>query len=116
MIRVQSPDGTKRVELTKESLAGLYEKVFKEFKIDASLVKEWSLYLDRNRSNHIPNTKNTPANEVVSHGDMIYLLQETTQKTESIGQHVEEDDVDKELIKQDGKISRGRDEQLYKDL
>ena len=47
---------------------------------------------------------------------MIYLLQETTQKTESIGQHVEEDDVDKELIKQDGKISRGRDEQLYKDL
>ncbi len=112
MIRVQSPDGTKRIELIKESLAGLYEKVFKEFKIDSSQTNEWSLYLDRNKSNHIPNTKNTLANEVVNHGDMIYLLQETSQKTEIIGQHVEEDDVDKELIKQDGKINRDRDEQL----
>ncbi len=112
MIRVQSPDGTKRVELTKESLAGLYEKVFKEFKIETAQANEWILYFDRNRTNQIPNTKNTPANEVVNHGDMIYLFQETAQKTETIGQHVEEDDVDKELIKQDGKISRGRDEQL----
>lgn len=113
MIRVQSPDGTKRVEVSKENLAALYEKIFKEFKIEGTQVNEWSLYLDRNRSSHIPNTKNTPVTEVISHGDMIYLLPETTGKIETIGQHVEEDDVDKELIKQDGKINRGRDEQLY---
>ena len=112
LIRVQSPEGTKRIEVNKESLSSLYDKIIKEFNIDSSKINEWGLYLDRNRSNHIPNTKNTQASEIISYGDMIYLLPVQSQKNQQTSVDVEEDEVDKELQKLDGKISRNRDEQM----
>ncbi len=112
---MQSPEGTKRIELPKDTfLAHLYERVYAEFKIDPSRHAEWSLFADRNKQAHIPNSKRTLLNSVVAHGDMIYLMPSATNQsqTQQDLSRIEEDEVDLELAKQDGKITRGRDEQL----
>ena len=58
--------------------------------------------------------------EVIGHGDMIYLMPSlmataaATQNSQSQSDFskIEEDDVDIDLARQDGKIIRGRDDQL----
>lgn len=121
---MESADGTKRVELSgQDSLASLYEKTFAQFKIDSSHRREYSLYADRARTSRIVDCRNTRARETVSHGDLVYLLptlenndQQQQQQKSAFDQDAygesEEDQVDIELIKQDGKIHRKRDEQL----
>ena len=118
---MESPDGVKRVELsTRDSLSSLYEKTLGVFKIDASRKSEYSLYADRARANRIVDCRNTPVTETIAHGDIVYLLPSLTSTGESNnGQKVndqydfgEEDQVDIDLTKQDGKIHRKRDEQL----
>lgn len=85
----------------------------KEFNIDPSLKNEWCLYNDRNRKEQIPITK-TPLGEVISHGDMIFLLPSLNGKVneQEALEKLEEDEVDVYLAKQDGKITRSKDEQL----
>lgn len=116
LIRVQSPDGTKRVELAKDStVSQLYEKVFKEFSIDASRFHEWGIFADRNKTSQLSNSKRTHIHDLVSHGDMIYLMPAVAGASANASNdlaNVQEDDVDVELAKQDGKIKRERDEQL----
>jgi hypothetical protein len=94
----------------------MYEKVFDQFDIDRSRVNEWGLFSDRNKSIHIPNSKNTRLGQVVAHGDMIYLLPSSSQSLTNPNaidmSKFEEDEVDIELAKQDGRIHRKRDEQL----
>lgn len=117
---MESPDGTKRVELsTRDSLSSLYEKTFGVFKIDPSRKSEYCLYADRARENRIVDCRNTPVTETIAHGDIVYLLPSLTSTGESNGQKVndqydfgEEDQVDIDLTKQDGKIHRKRDDQL----
>ena len=114
LIRVQSPDGTKRIELPKDDvLAHLYERVYREFKIDPTHFAEWSLFSDRNKSVHVPNSRNTRLHDVVSHGDILFLMPcGAPTQTQVDYSHIEEDQVDLDLAKQHGKISRERDEQL----
>ncbi len=114
LIRVQSPDGTKRLEITKESLAQLYERVFAEFRLEISQISRWSLFTDREHLNRLPHCRNTLASDVVAHGDMIYLLQAaeknvTNQESEI---QVNEDQIDMVLDKQDGMIFRKKDDLL----
>jgi hypothetical protein len=114
LIRVESPDGTKRIELNNETLKQLYIKVLNEFKLSSNNQIEWNLYLDRSKSNHLPNADHINVGEVISHGDMIYLLPtiiNSESETKS-NQQVEEDEVDLILNKQNGLINRDRDEQL----
>ncbi len=112
MIRVQSPFGTKRIEITNDSLSALYDKVVTEFNIESKT--HWRLYSDRNKNNLLPNTRNTNAKDLLSHGEMIFLfpVESSTTSEEVSNASCIEDDVDIELAKQDGKIQRGRDEQL----
>lgn len=119
LVRVQSPDGTKRIEVnSSEHAASLYRKTRDEFKIDASHHDEWFLYLDRNRSNLLSPGSTSSLGQIIKHGDLIYLFQtssETTNTNSNMSDkvaNVEEDEVDQLLAKQDGKIIRGPDEQL----
>jgi hypothetical protein len=114
LIRVQSPDGTKRVEITNETLAQFYERVFAEFKIDKGQASGWSLFTDREHRERLPNCRNTRAGEVVAHGDMIYLLQaaEKNVSREESEVQVAEDEIDTNLDKQEGMIFRKKDELL----
>ena len=116
LVRVQSPDGTKRIEVnSSEQVSTLYQKVMKEFTIDPSRHSEWFLYLDRNKDNLLKPGSSSAVGQMVKHGDLIYLFQatfasESTNTSEPVS--VEEDEVDQILAKQDGKIIRGPDEQL----
>ncbi|CAF0951552.1 unnamed protein product [Brachionus calyciflorus] len=112
IIRVQSPEGTKRVDVYEsDTLSSLYDKIHHEFDIDESRRNEWTLYSDRNKNLPISHSKSTRALEIVSHGDIIYLFQSAPIANPDLD-HGEEDDVDAELAKQDGLISRDRDPQL----
>lgn len=96
-------------------MSSLYQKTMKEFKIDPSRHDEWFLYLDRNKDTLLKNSSTSPVGQLVKHGDLIYLFQtafsaESAPTNETV--HVEEDEVDQILAKQDGKIIRGLDEQL----
>jgi len=93
-------------------LSTLYDKVIAEFKIENKT--QWRLYSDRNRNNLLPNTRNTNAKDLLSHGEMIFLFPVESSNTSKdlSSENCVEDDVDIELTKQDGKIQRGRDEQL----
>jgi hypothetical protein len=115
LIRVQSPEGTKRFEIKKEVISSLYDKVYKEFSIDDN--SEWSLYLDLNRKNLLAKSKTRTVDSVCKHGDLLFLLKSSSGSFAStasspIQTTVEEDEVDRILCKQDGRIQRDRDEQL----
>lgn len=113
LIRVESPDGTKRIELNNETLRQLYLKVLQEFRLQQSPQIDWNLYLDRGKNNHLPNADHISVTEVISHGDMIYLLPTVLSgEKDAKTQRFEEDQVDLILSKQNGLISRERDEQL----
>lgn len=113
LVRVQSPDGTKRVEVGEESLESLYGHVFEEFKISPEKFDNWSLFTDREKQNRLPNSFKTPARSVVSHGDMIYLLQAAGNVTQAISETpCVEDEIDIALDKKDGLIHRKKDDLL----
>lgn len=117
LIRVESPDGVKRIELNNETLKQLYNKVLNEFKITPNNLIDWNLYLDRAKQNHLPNAGHINVSEVISHGDMIYLLPTmltSGQEQATRQEKFEEDEVDLYLSKQTGVIHRERDELLYK--
>ena len=118
LVRVQSADGTKRIEVnSNEQVASLYQKTLNEFKIDASRRDEWALFLDRNREKPIKAGSGL-VGQLVKHGDIIYLFQSQfgvsseQSMAPTVDPNVEEDEIDQILARQDGKIVRGRDEQL----
>lgn len=122
LIRVQSPEGVKRIESQHDSTHTLYSKVLKEFGIEPSS-NAWSLYLDRNRSKLLPRANSKSVASVLKHGDLIYLLPEAVPHSDAMegiqkgGEQVaaptvELDEVDKILSKADGRVIRKRDEQL----
>jgi hypothetical protein len=88
-------------------------KVLQEFRLQQSPQIDWNLYLDRGKNNHLPNADHISVTEVISHGDMIYLLPTVLSgEKDAKTQRFEEDQVDLILSKQNGLISRERDEQL----
>ena len=122
LIRVQSPDGVKRIESHNDSTHTLYNKVLKEFDIEPSS-NAWSLYLDRNRAKLLPRANSKSVSSILKHGDLIYLLREAAAQSDAMegvqksGEQpapatVELDEVDRILSKTDGRVIRKRDEQL----
>lgn len=113
LLRVQSPDGTKRIQVSNETLTQLYEIIFNEFKLGSDQIEHWGLFTDREKCNRVPNSR-ARASEFVSHGDMIYLLQAMNNVTKAPTKSISyaEDEVDINLDKQDGLILRNKDDLL----
>lgn len=113
LLRVQSPDGTKRIEILNESLSQLYDIVFKEFKINPEQFGNWGLFTDREKQNRLMNSMTTKAQEVLSHGDMIYMLQASGNVTQETTETTcVEDEIDSMIEKKSGLIYRKKDELL----
>uniref|UniRef100_A0A8C5U7P1 Nuclear protein localization protein 4 homolog n=1 Tax=Malurus cyaneus samueli TaxID=2593467 RepID=A0A8C5U7P1_9PASS len=125
IIRVQSPEGVKRITATKrETVATFLKKVAKEFGFRNN---GFSVYTNRNRTGEITAAQNKSLNLLkIKHGDMLFLYPSSPAGSSSetmdtsVSQNsrpggapqVVEDEIDQYLIKQDGKIYRNRDQQL----
>jgi nuclear protein localization protein 4 homolog len=76
-----------------------------------------SLFLDREKSRQLNKSRNTNVSELISHGEMIYLLPSSASASSSASQNnrnelVVEDQIDQILAQQDGRIYRKADEQM----
>uniref|UniRef100_A0A8C9UFM1 Nuclear protein localization protein 4 homolog n=1 Tax=Serinus canaria TaxID=9135 RepID=A0A8C9UFM1_SERCA len=125
IIRVQSPEGVKRITATKRETVGTFlKKVAKEFGFRNN---GFSVYTNRNRTGEITAAQNKSLNLLkIKHGDMLFLYPSSPAGSSSetmdtsVSQNsrpggapqVVEDEIDQYLIKQDGKIYRNRDQQL----
>uniref|UniRef100_A0A6I8SED5 Nuclear protein localization protein 4 homolog n=1 Tax=Xenopus tropicalis TaxID=8364 RepID=A0A6I8SED5_XENTR len=125
-IRIQSPDGVKRINASKrESAATFLKKVAKEFGFRNN---GFSVYVNRNRTGEISATQNKSLHFLkIKHGDMLFLfpsssaglagpssdvMDTSATVSGSRSPQVVEDEIDQYLSKQDGKIYRNRDPQL----
>ncbi|CAH1116427.1 unnamed protein product [Phaedon cochleariae] len=72
MLRVQSPEGTKRVEVSlSSSTCQLFEAVHDTFKLNSFA---FELYREKNKKNEITSSKSKTLHTIgIRHGDMIYL-------------------------------------------
>lgn len=126
IIRVQSPQGTKRIEIDgKSSMILLHQKVAKTFGlVDAS---SWKMFRDRGCQDQVPSSCNSLDGCGFRHGDMIYMqlidnnlgsIGESSQLSTSTNQiiaksnssivkNVKEEEIDILLWKEDGRIKRG---------
>uniref|UniRef100_F6U6B1 NPL4 homolog, ubiquitin recognition factor n=1 Tax=Ornithorhynchus anatinus TaxID=9258 RepID=F6U6B1_ORNAN len=122
IIRVQSPEGMKRITATKrETAATFLKKVAKEFGFGNN---GFSVYINRNKTGEITASPNKSLNLLkIKHGDLLFLVPSagpSAAMDTSGGQGpqtwslapVVEDEIDQYLSKQDGKIYRSRDPQL----
>lgn len=73
IIRVQSKDGTKRIEASSsETVVSFLSKVGKEFGLDGG--SSWRIYQDRSRKSELKkNSKSKLSSKKLKHGDMCYL-------------------------------------------
>ncbi|KAL0595735.1 Nuclear protein localization protein 4-like protein [Plecturocebus cupreus] len=124
IIRVQSPDGVKRITATKrETAATFLKKVAKEFGFQNN---GFSVYINRNKTGEITASSNKSLNLLkIKHGDLLFLFPSSLAGPSSEMEtsvppgfkgfgapNVVEDEIDQYLSKQDGKIYRSRDPQL----
>lgn len=72
LLRVQSPEGTKRIEVNASSTTcQLYEMIHDTFNLNSFA---FALYKERNKQNEIPSSKTKTIRSLgLHHGDMIYL-------------------------------------------
>nr|XP_020856501.1 nuclear protein localization protein 4 homolog isoform X3 [Phascolarctos cinereus] len=124
IIRVQSPEGVKRITATKrETAATFLKKVAKEFGFRNN---GFSVYINRNKTGEITASPNKSLNLLkIKHGDLLFLFPSSlagpssdmeTSSSQALrawgAPNVVEDEIDQYLSKQDGKIYRNRDPQL----
>uniref|UniRef100_A0A8C5P1A8 Nuclear protein localization protein 4 homolog n=1 Tax=Jaculus jaculus TaxID=51337 RepID=A0A8C5P1A8_JACJA len=125
IIRVQSPDGVKRITATKrETAATFLKKVAKEFGFQNN---GFSVYINRNKTGEITASSSKSLHLLkIKHGDLLFLFPSSLAGTSSemdtsstslglkafVPPSVVEDEIDQYLSKQDGKIYRSRDPQL----
>uniref|UniRef100_A0A8D0D736 Nuclear protein localization protein 4 homolog n=1 Tax=Sander lucioperca TaxID=283035 RepID=A0A8D0D736_SANLU len=122
ILRVQSPDGMKKIPATKrETVAAFIKKVGNEFGFNSN---GFSIYLNRNKTGEILSQNKTLSLLKIKHGDMLYLfpsgspsssaevMDTATPHSSSSMPSVQEDEIDQYLTKQDGKIYRNKDPQL----
>ncbi|XP_032471240.1 nuclear protein localization protein 4 homolog isoform X2 [Phocoena sinus] len=124
IIRVQSPDGVKRITATKrETAATFLKKVAKEFGFQNN---GFSVYINRNKTGEITASSNKSLNLLkIKHGDLLFLFPSSLAGPSSEMEtsaplglkacgapNVVEDEIDQYLSRQDGKIYRSRDPQL----
>uniref|UniRef100_A0A3B4TKD8 NPL4 homolog, ubiquitin recognition factor n=1 Tax=Seriola dumerili TaxID=41447 RepID=A0A3B4TKD8_SERDU len=120
IIRVQSPDGMKKIPSTKrETAAAFLKKVAKEFGFNSN---GFSVYLNRNKTGEIFSQNKTLSLLKIKHGDMLFLF--PSGSSTSSGEVMDtatphtssslpsEDEIDQYLAKQEGKIYRNKDPQL----
>lgn len=128
VLRVQSRDGTRRIQTTEtETTKKFLEKVQEEFKLPAMI--EWGVYLGREKKKKISKGRQPMKALNVKHGDMVYLVDSAPSNnggekmndvdsilipstSRSISNEAVEDPVDVFLSKQDGLIYREKDAQL----
>uniref|UniRef100_A0A4W4DSS7 Nuclear protein localization protein 4 homolog n=1 Tax=Electrophorus electricus TaxID=8005 RepID=A0A4W4DSS7_ELEEL len=107
IIRVQSPEGMKKINSTKrETAAAFLKKVAKEFGFNSN---GFSVYLNRNKTGEILSQNKTLSLLKIKHGDMLFLFPSSSSQSTP---QFSEDDIDQYLSKQEGKIYRNRDAQL----
>ncbi|XP_015608154.1 nuclear protein localization protein 4 homolog [Cephus cinctus] len=72
-LRVQSPEGTKRLDvIPSDTVSGLYEKVYEAFDLSSF---SFGLFKQRNRKDEIISSRARTVTDVgLSHGDMVYLV------------------------------------------
>ncbi|XP_030630011.1 nuclear protein localization protein 4 homolog isoform X3 [Chanos chanos] len=124
IIRVQSPEGMKKITSTKrETAAAFLKKVAKEFGFSSN---GFSVYLNRNKTGEILSQNKTLSLLKIKHGDMLFLFPSSTSMSSGeimdtalpplsrshSAPLIPEDEIDQYLAKQDGKIYRSRDPQL----
>ncbi|XP_016335795.1 nuclear protein localization protein 4 homolog [Sinocyclocheilus anshuiensis] len=140
IIRVQSPEGMKKIASTKrETAAAFLEKVAKEFGLSSN---GFSIYLNRNKTGEILSQNKTLSLLKIKHGDMLFLFPSSagpsSENMDTAQPHtsssypsfpsssssssslsrshsapqIQEDEIDQYLSKQEGKIYRNRDPQL----
>ncbi|KAF6095873.1 NPL4-like protein, ubiquitin recognition factor [Phyllostomus discolor] len=124
IIRVQSPDGVKRITATKRETAAMFlKKVAKEFGFQNN---GFSVYINRNKTGEITAASNKSLNLLkIKHGDLLFLFPSSRagpssdmdtgappRSRASGAPPVVEDEIDQYLSRQDGKIYRSRDPQL----
>nr|XP_023016684.1 nuclear protein localization protein 4 homolog [Leptinotarsa decemlineata] len=142
LLRVQSAEGTKRIELTPStSTCQLFETIHNAFDLNSFA---FALYREKNKQNEICSSKTKTLGTLgLRHGDMIYLvpvngavlfsnntpsgepIDDPLPSTSSVSSNarpststsrsstsIKEDIVDLQLMKLDGKIQRKRDEKL----
>uniref|UniRef100_A0A9J7XW42 Nuclear protein localization protein 4 homolog n=2 Tax=Cyprinus carpio TaxID=7962 RepID=A0A9J7XW42_CYPCA len=72
VVRVQSPEGMKKITLTKrETAAAFLKKVAKEFSFSSN---GFSVYLNRNKTGEILSQNKTLSLLKIKHGDMLFLF------------------------------------------
>uniref|UniRef100_A0A8C9WI55 Nuclear protein localization protein 4 homolog n=1 Tax=Scleropages formosus TaxID=113540 RepID=A0A8C9WI55_SCLFO len=126
-LRVQSPEGMKKILSTKrETAAAFLKKVAKEFGFNSN---GFSVYLNRNKTGEILSQNKALSLLKIKHGDMLFLYPSGTPGSmgevmdvassssssslpSSSAPQILEDEIDQYLAKQDGKIYRNRDPQL----
>ncbi|EDL34745.1 nuclear protein localization 4 homolog (S. cerevisiae), isoform CRA_c [Mus musculus] len=115
IIRVQSPDGVKRITATKrETAATFLKKVAKEFGFQNN---GFSVYINRNKTGEITasSSKSLHLLKINLAGPSSEMETSTSVGLKAFGApNVVEDEIDQYLSKQDGKIYRSRDPQLGK--
>uniref|UniRef100_A0A4W5KIN6 Nuclear protein localization protein 4 homolog n=1 Tax=Hucho hucho TaxID=62062 RepID=A0A4W5KIN6_9TELE len=141
IIRVQSPNGMKKIPATKkETAAAFLNKVGKEFGFPSN---GFTVFLNRNKTDEVQSQNKTLSLLKIKHGDMLYLypsgspgpagetmdvatphsssLPSTSHSSSSSSSvmsrshsapHISEDEIDQYLAKQEGKIYRNKDPQL----
>ncbi|XP_062122445.1 nuclear protein localization protein 4 homolog isoform X2 [Drosophila sulfurigaster albostrigata] len=135
LIRVQSAEGIKRVEISpKSNLKQFYDSVQNALKVDG-----FGLFLERNFATELQASGSQLVGSTLKHGDMVYLKQiagtssrrasttametvtfnaaakQSSEKISNIrpsSNNVIEDEVDQQLFKSDGTIKRDRDTKL----
>jgi len=121
-VGVQSPEGQKRVQVSATGKSDeLYKAVYKAFDMKSM---EFALYKDQKKKGVIDNSKIKSLTSIgLRHGDRIFLFPQTnvetlfktsepatTENGFKVPSIVIEDEVDRTLHKQDGRIERGRDD------
>uniref|UniRef100_A0A9J8D9X8 NPL4 homolog, ubiquitin recognition factor n=1 Tax=Cyprinus carpio carpio TaxID=630221 RepID=A0A9J8D9X8_CYPCA len=110
VVRVQSPEGMKKITLTKrETAAAFLKKVAKEFSFSSN---GFSVYLNRNKTGEILSQNKTLSLLKIKHGDMLFLFPSSAGPSSENMDTIQEDEIDQYLSKQEGKIYRNRDPQL----
>ncbi|KAK9703054.1 NPL4 family [Popillia japonica] len=153
LLRVQSPEGTKRIEISaSSSTCQLFEQVYSAFELNSY---DFGLFRERNQKNEIVSSKSKTLRGLgIKHGDMLYLqsvnganlfpekfsvtpsgepiVSDRAPSTSGVSaggsgsrpssanvptankslMNIQEDEVDQQLAKLDGKIDRQRDPKL----
>uniref|UniRef100_A0AAQ6A536 Nuclear protein localization protein 4 homolog n=1 Tax=Amphiprion ocellaris TaxID=80972 RepID=A0AAQ6A536_AMPOC len=95
IIRVQSPDGMKKIPSTKrETAAAFLKKVAKEFGFNSN---GFSVYLNRNKTGEILSQNKTLSLLKIKHGDMLFLFPSMSSSSSEVMDTVQEDEIDQYL-------------------